>query len=360
MHIQARRIFRLSFTPALALAVAYALPTPLPFIAPLFAFILTAMPGPPLGTKKLFGLIILIMITLGMGLLLIPLLLNFQMTALLLVLVGLYLSSYLTVNLKKNLPGTFLAMGITMISAAGTVSYSLSIMIIQALVLGIIVATISHHFVNLFFPEDVAKPPEKPQSDDSDTIDSQDEPSELKGAVQSNWIAIRSTLIVFPSYLLLLSNPLAYMPIVIKAVLLTQQASTTDARSAGRELIGSTLLGGLFAVLFWFALGLCTNLWMFFLWMLLFSLYFSCKIYQLIVTRFPASFWINTAVTMLILIGPAVEDSANGKDVYAAFFSRSVLLILITLYALLAIYFLEYFYSKKRKSNHRRHSTHAH
>ncbi len=364
MHIQARRIFRLSFTPALALAVAYAIPTPLPFIAPLFAFFLTAMPGPPLGAKKLFGLIMLVMITLGMGLLLIPLLLNFQMTALLLVLVGLYLSSYLTVNLNKNLPGTFLAMGVTMISAAGTVSYSLSTTIIQALVSGIIVAAMSHHFVNLFFPEDAAKPPEKPQSDETDAIDSQDESSEIKGAVQSNWIAIRSTLIVFPSYLLLLSNPMAYMPIVLKAVLLTQQASTMDARSAGKELIGSTLLGGLFAVLFWFALGLWTNLWMFFLWMLLFSLYFSCKIYQLIASRFPASFWLNTAVTMLIMLGPAVEDSANGKDVYAAFFSRSVLLILITLYALIAIHFLEYLYlnrsSNKRKSNHRSHHTHAH
>jgi hypothetical protein len=45
---------------------------------------------------------------------------------------------------------------------------------------------------------------------------------------------------------------------------------------------------------------------------------------------------------MLIMIGPAVEDSANGKDVYAAFFNRAILLILVSIYALLAIYFLEY------------------
>jgi len=53
---------------------------------------------------------------------------------------------------------------------------------------------------------------------------------------------------------------------------------------------------------------------------------------------------------MLILIGPAVEDSANGKDVYAAFFSRIILLILITLYALLAVYFLEYLRSHRQRS----------
>ena len=353
MPIQARRIFRLSFAPALALAAAYAIAAPLPYIAPLFAFFLTAMPGPPLAVKKLLGLLVLVMLTLGMGVVLIPLLINFQLTALLLVLIGLYFSSYLTVNLNKNLPGTFLAMGVTMISAAGTVNYGLAITIIQALVLGIIIATLSQSLIYLLFPED---PPGTPNSDknspadDSQSDGQQEEsPAEIKNAVQSNWIAIRSTLIVFPAYWLLLINPLAYMPIAMKSVMLSQQASTMDAKHAGIELIGSTLLGGLFAVFFWFALGIWTNLWMFFLWMLLLGLFFSCKIYQLIPSRYPASFWLNTAVTMLIMIGPAVEDSANGKDVYAAFFSRSALLILITLYALLAVYFLEYVNTRYRK-----------
>jgi len=350
MHIQARRIFRLSLTPALALTLAYAIATPLPFIAPLFALFLTAMPGPPLGVKKILGLVILVIITLGMGVLLTPLLLHFQLTALLLVLVGLYFSSYLTVNLNKNLPGTFLAMGITMISAAGTVNYSLSLLIIQALVLGIIIATISQAFVYLFFPEDSHQ--SEVSSSDQYTDEKEDTANDAKGAVQSNWIAIRSTLIVFPAYLILLSNPLAYMPIAMKSVMLSQQASSVDAKSAGIELVGSTFFGGLFAVAFWFALGLWTNLWMFFLWMLLFCLYFSCKIYQLLPTRFPASFWINTGVTMLIMLGPAVEDSASGKDVYAAFFSRLTLLILITLYALLAVYFLEYLKSRHVKLSH--------
>ena len=339
MHIQARRIFRLASVPALALVLAYALAIPMPHIAPLFAFFIAAIPGPPMGTKKLLGFLILVMITLGMGLLLIPLLLDFPATALLLVLAGLYLSSYLTVNLNKNLPGTFLAMGVTIISAAGTVSYSLATMIIQALVFCIIIAVLCHALIYQLFPED---PPEQSQADDSSA-------DEVKNAVQSNWIAIRSTLIVFPAYLLLLSNPMMYMPIAMKAVLLSQQASTMDAKSAGRELIGSTLLGGLLAVLFWFLLGIWVNLWMYFLWMLLFSLFFSCKIYQFIRSSFPASFWLNTAVTMLIIIGPAVEDSANGKDVYAAFFSRTTLLIAITLYALFAVYFLEYLASNKKK-----------
>ena len=42
MPIAARRVFRLSLTMALALAGAYGLALPLPYLAPLFALVLTA------------------------------------------------------------------------------------------------------------------------------------------------------------------------------------------------------------------------------------------------------------------------------------------------------------------------------
>ena len=328
MHIQARRIFRLSLVPALALAAAYALQLPLPFIAPLFAFMFASMPAPPMGPKSLFGLLLVVMIALCMGLLLTPLLQNYQVTALLIVTVGLYLSSYLTVNMGKALFGTFLTIGFTLISAAGTVSFSLATLVIQALVIGIAVAVICQWLVYPWFPEDPT-PPGKAQA-------AKATPN------QSNWIALRSTLIVLPVYWLVLTNPAAYMAIVMKAVLLSQQSSLVDAKSAGRELLGSTFMGGVFAVLFWGVLGISTNLWMFFLWMLLFCLYFASKIFGLISSRFPASFWLNVAMTMLIMLGPAVEDSAGGKDVYAAFLIRLGLFIAVTLYAWLAVYFFDH------------------
>jgi len=318
----------LTVIPALTLAIAYAIKLPLPFIAPLFAFMFAAIPGPPMGPKQLFGLLMVVLISLGLGLLLIPLLLNYQLTALLLVTIGLYFSAYLTVNKGKALFGTFLTVGFTLISAAGTVSFALATTVIQSLALGIALAVLCQWLIYPWFPEDptpAAGKPAKPNTPD-----------------QSNWIALRSTLIVLPAYWLVLTNPSAYMAIIMKAVLLGQQSSMVDAKSAGRELLGSTFLGGVFAVLFWGLLGISTNLWMFFLWMLLCCLYFACKIYQLIPTRFPASFWLNVAMTMLIVLGPAVEDSAGGKDVYAAFFSRMGLLMAVTLYAWLAVYFLEY------------------
>jgi hypothetical protein len=334
MHIQARRIFRLSLTTALALAGGYALQMPLPFLAPLFALMLTATPGPPMGLKGLLGLILVVLITLGIGLLLIPLLLEYPLSAVLIVALGLYFSFYLTVHQGKALVGALLTVGFTLISAAGTVSFTLATTVIQALVLGIGLAIVCHWAVYPWLPEDAA-------------------PARKKAAAlapdleQSNWIALRATLIVLPTFFLALTNPSVYLPIIMKSVSLSQQSSLIDARNAGRELLGSTFLAGCFAVLFWALLGIATNLWMFFWLMLLFGVYFSAKLYRLIPSRFPASFWLNVATTMLILLGPTVEDSANGKDVYTAFAVRMGLFVAVTLYAWLAVSVLEYLRTRR-------------
>lgn len=327
MPIQARRIFRLSLTTALALAVAYALAVPLPFLAPLFATMLVARPAPPPGLKGLAGLVVLVLFTLGVGLVLIPMLQHYPVAALLIVAVGLYFSSYLTVNLGKGLVGALLTVGFTLISAAGTVDYALATTVIQALVLGLVISIVCSWLVYPWFPEDpMAGPP----------------PAAAAGSEErSTWIALRATLIVLPVYFLTLTNPLLYMPTLMKSVSLGQQGSLVDARSAGRELLGSTFLAGCFAVLFWALLGLSTSLWMFFWWMLLFGVYFSSKLYRLMPSRYPASFWLNVATTMLILLGPAVEDSDSGKDVYMAFAVRMGLFVAVTSYAWLAVYLLE-------------------
>ena len=273
MDIQARRIFRLALVPALALVVAYALALPLPFIGPLFAFMLVAMPGPPMGAKGLFGLLLMLLVTLGMGLLLIPMLLEYPLSAFLLVMLGVYLSAYVTVNMGKAAFGAFLTMGFTLISAAGTVSFVLATTVIEAVAFGIAVAVICHWLVYPWFPEDPAP--------------GGDKAAQKKTSEQCNWIALRSTLIVLPVYWLVLTNPAAYMATIMKSVLLGQQSSTMDARSAGRERLGSTLLAGVFDMLFWLLLKIFPHLWMFFWWMLLFGLYIASKIFQLIPSRFP-------------------------------------------------------------------------
>ena len=123
---------------------------------------------------------------------------------------------------------------------------------------------------------------------------------------------------LMPVFVLALTNPAFYLPAIIKTVTLGQQAGSTSARSAGRELVGSTLMGacdgdtGLVrpvAVAEPVDADLvddgCSALG-------------RSQLFGIRRTSFAPSFWSNALVTMLILLGPAIEDAAVGKDVYKA------------------------------------------
>lgn len=327
MPLQARRTFRLSLTIALSLAIAYGMAFPLPFLAPIFALMLTAKPAPPIGPKKLLGLIVIVMLTLGIGLLLIPILINYPLSALLMIAAGLYFSTYISENSGKAMIGTLLTIGFTIIPAAGLASFPLAVTVIKSLVMGIGLAVICQWLIYPLFPEDKTDT----LAEQPDNIDSEN----------ANWTALRVMLIVLPPFLAALSNPALYLKLIMKSLALGKQGSVIDAQTAGRQLLGSTFLGGAIAILSWFMLDLMTNLWMFFWWILLVGLYVAGKIYQVIPSKIPASFWIDVVLTMLILLGAAVQDSANGQDVYQAFAMRMTFFILLALYAWLAIAVLE-------------------
>jgi hypothetical protein len=332
MPLAARRTFRLGAVAALSLALAYGLATPLPFLAPLFAVFLTATPAPPMGVKGLLGLLLVVVITLGTGLVLTPILRNYPASGVMMIAAGVFISTYMSVGLGKGPVATLLTIGLTMIPAAGLMEHALARSVVQALLIGIALAIVCQWIVYPWFPEDPAMPgPRKAP------------PKDVQNAA---WIALRTMLIVLPPVLMAFANPSLYMSIIMKAVLLGQQGSVVGARAAGYELLGSTLLAGGFAMAFWFGLKLWPSLWMFFLWMLLFGLYFAGKLYGVIATRFPASFWVNVAVTMLILIGPAVEDSAGG-DVSVAFAQRFFLFVAVTVYAWFAILALEWLRARR-------------
>ena len=74
-----------------------------PFFAPLFGLMLTAAPGPPPGLKGLLGLMLVIAITLGVGLVLAPLLGKYPVSALLIIAAGIYLEH---VHQRRPPPGS--------------------------------------------------------------------------------------------------------------------------------------------------------------------------------------------------------------------------------------------------------------
>lgn len=95
------------------------------------------------------------------------------------------------------------------------------------------------------------------------------------------------------------------------------------------------------ALLVWFGLSLWPNLWMLMLWMSGAALWSGARIFGLKASAFPPSFWTNALLTLLILLGPAIEDSANGKDVVQASAVRVVLYVGVSLYAWATVWVLE-------------------
>lgn len=65
----------------------------------------------------------------------------------------------------------------------------------------------------------------------------------------------------------------------------------------------------------------------------------------------PPGFWLNSLMTMIILLGQSVQDSAAGKDVYTAFAIRMGLFILVTLYACAMVYLLDNRRQRRNASN---------
>lgn len=321
-------------TVALSLVIAYAMALPIPYIAPIFALMMTMAPAPPPKLKGLLVLIFVTALTTGSGLLIIPLLISYPVTAILVVMLAMFLSNYMTVSLGQVMPGMLLTIGITLISAIGTVSFFAATQVIEALLFGIAIAVVCQWMVYPLFPEgpNAPTPPATPANNE-----------------ESLWVSLRATLIIMPVYLVCLTNPTMFMPLIMKTVSLSQQSTIVDTKIAAKIMLGSTLMGGLLAIGFWFLLKLNVNLWMFFLGMLLITMVVAAKIYGLRASKYSAEFWSSALVTMLILLGPAVADSANGKDVYQAFAVRMGLFIIVTIYASITVLGLDQLRASRRK-----------
>ena len=162
--------------------------------------------------------------------------------------------------------------------------------------------------------------------------------------------ALQATLVVMPAFLLALTNPTVYVAIVMKSVMLGQQASSIHTRSAGREIVGSTLMGAGMAMLIWSGLSMLANLWMLVLWIVAAALWAGAKLFHVTRSSFSPWFWRNALVTMMILLGPALEDSANGKDVSTASAIRVTLFIALSLYAWASVWVFERWRASRSKS----------
>ena len=104
------------------------------------------------------------------------------------------------------------------------------------------------------------------------------------------------------------------------------------------------------ALLVWGGLSMLANLWMLVLWMVAAALWAGAKTISRDSLVVQSMVLAHALVTMMILLGPAIEDSANGKDVYKASAIRVSLFIALSLYAWATVWLFQRWRASRSKA----------
>ena len=322
-----KAVLRLAVGIGLAVLAAYGFALPMPHLVCLMAMIVLCKPGPPIPPLKAAAFALLLGGLLITGVLMVPLLENYALAAVLLT--GAILYALFFFGIRTGNPLTLLLLVvITLIPVAGVAEQALVTVISVTIAVGIAVGGLVGSLSHAFFPDapGAAAKATKAQPPSRET---------------ASWIALRGTLVVMPVFVLALTDPSSYLATIMKSAQLGQQAGSTDTRKAGVELVGSTLAAAGIALVVWVGLSLWANLWMLVLWMTGAALWVGARLYRVVPTAFPPAFWNNALVTTLILVGPAIEDSANGTAVLQASAVRVALFVGVSLYAWAMVWALE-------------------
>jgi hypothetical protein len=326
MHRADKASLRLTIGLGLAVFVAYGLALQAPYVVCIMAVLVLCKPGPPMPMIKAVVVAVVFAGLVAAGVLMVPLLEHYAAAGLLLTAVMLFVLFYVG-RLRANPLTTVLVLAFTLIPVAGVLEQALIAALSLTLAVGVLVGAVVGAASSAVFPD-----PSAPAS--AAAVARPDRAS-------ARWIAWRGTLIVMPVFVLALTDPSFYLAAIMKTVALGQQAGETDARHAGRELVGSTLTGALIALAVWLGLSLWPSLWMLMLWLMAAALWAGSALFGARRTRSRPSFWSNALITSLILLGPAIEDSASGKSVLEGAVMRVSLFVGVALYAWATVWALE-------------------
>lgn len=317
MHPVDKALLRLAVGVGLSVVVAYGLKLTAPFVSCVLAVLLLAKPGPPMPFLKGAVLGAVVTALLGAGLLMVPLLVHYRVAGLCLTAALLY--AVFRSGARQASPLTpILVIAFAVIPVAGVLDQGLAIGLAKAMGAGLAVGALVSGLSHAFFPDSPRPAAAAPAG---------------AGPQDAHWFALQATVVILPVFVLALSNPALYIATIMKTIGLGQQAGATDARSAGHELVGSTLVGGLLGAAVWFGLSALPNLWMLTLWITAATFWAGARMVRIRPSRFPPAFWLNALMTMFIVLGPAIEDAVVGKDVFKASATRVLLFVAASFYA---------------------------
>ena len=329
MHpVAARRILRLAFGTAVALWFSQVVNWDVSYIMPVLVSLLLAVPIPAPRLKG--GIIFILALALpAYGvLLLLPVMDNYQMAAILILIAVCFWSFYYSAKGGSPVLGAFLTMGLALLTAVGSDSIDALLVVNKALVINAVIAMLFVWLAHAFFPD-----PPRPANQGP-----RPRPPKPKRAV-AIWSAWRSTIIVFPImfFFLLYPGSASYLVVMIKVASMGQQVENDNTRAAGKSLLMSTIIGGIGAIIMWQLLSMWPSLIFYTLLIALGGLIMGRRIFGGLAMHAQASTWSYAFLTMIVLIAPAVLDGPGGSDASASFYSRLGMMIGATIYSAVAV-----------------------
>ena len=329
MHpIADRRITRMAFGTAIALFVSQAVAWPVSFLMPILVAVILGLPLPRLNAKQTIGFIIALAVPLWGCLLLLPLLKYQPLVGFALLFFAIFGSFLFSANGGSKAFGAFLTMGLAVVTAIGSDSVALAVIVAQATTVNAIIALLFVHLAHILFPDHPfeGKMPMPPAPEKPDRAE----------ALRSAW---RSTAIVLPVviFFLLIEGSSAYLVVMIKVATMGQQAENDRTRNVARSLLASTIIGGIGAVIIWELMKIWPSIIPYTLLIALGGLIMGQRMFKGLGPHPAIETWSYAYITMILLIAPAVTDGLTSSAAGAAFFDRFMIIVFATIYGVAAV-----------------------
>lgn len=334
MDIRSLRILRLALGTGLAIWVSQAIAWPLSFIAPVIVTVLLSLPAPGLPPKQGIGLAVMAAVALYAGLALLPFIEHYRLVGVLLLGLALFWTFYFTAKGGSPIAGVLFTMGIAVATGVGTVSLDGVLAIVHGAIVGIVAGLGFVWLAYWLLPDSRAT--DRPAPAPAPGPESVTAPD--LAAARHN--AYRALVVVFPIALLFLlsSASTALIPVMIKVAAMGQQATHEGTRRAAKSLLLSTFYGGVGAVIGWQLLTIQPSLVQYALFIGLAGLVYGRRIFRGKGLDPDAETWSYAYLTLIVILAPAVLDSAMGAAAGVKFVDRILMFVWATLYAVAAVW----------------------
>jgi hypothetical protein len=336
-----RRTLRLAIGVSLALAIGQAINWSANSITAIIVSGLLTLPLPAPSLRLALSIVAKIGVSLLVGVLLLVPSLEQPLLGLFLVAVLLFATSWLASTGKIGpLDFTLLAMGLLIIPAIGATDIHLGVAAAKGVFISSLVVFPCVWVAYAILPEPLFhKIPVPPPAFDN-----------IRDAAIH---ALRPVVVVMPVYLwfFLAHNTYSYAVVLLKAVLIAQQAENSRGMQLAKDELMATLVGGAVAVVVWELLSIWPSLFWYVVLTFLSALVLGQQIFGGKGGRYSTHMWGYAFTTSIVINASAVLASGFGDHLMTGdqrYFQRVGMFLFVTLYGMLAIYTVDAWLDRRR------------